>query len=576
METSFTINQGCNLEEEHNVRCKENSCLDRFQKRHAFRLWHILLFLVVVVAMIVLLGLLSPGVLERKKTTVTNDASAQEQPTASPTEDKSSERVSEPTEPAATSQPQNTTARIPITEATTAQPQSTTAEIPSTEGPDLDCGVVIVGGGAGGLLLAYMLLVKKVEASVCIFEKETRLGGKIYDHFFPEAPDVSVGLGELLALGHNTDERRVWQGLLQFPGLNPWVRKLTRVEARGVFANDFDELKQEAFPTLNRSDTVEMMAEDVIKANSSLYSTAGDFLSDYLSPEGRELLEDTYGLKYRLYEVNPESYKKYLADKLLDEKSSLGDRRPAKGLSELIELLKTKVNRLSGSIYFPETVTSVMKEGNKFYLQTTNRTVRANKIVLTVGPAALKDMTGDVVQNITNHAILRSLVSVPAFFGAAVYQNAWWEDIITERKMFISSSNCLGVAMHYGTDNGKGVLQTIANTGSCSDEWGYKLKLSKDIVDREVKRALEYKFQRKIPNALSTVYKYWESGFWYLQKAGTNFSLKEIRDWAKRPLPGSDVFLVGKAFYNFGGWVEDTIKSTNETLVEGWKTELKK
>lgn len=72
METSFTINQGCNLEEEHNVRCKENSCSDRFQKRHAFRLWHILLFLVVVVAIIVLLSLLSPGVLGRKKTTVTN------------------------------------------------------------------------------------------------------------------------------------------------------------------------------------------------------------------------------------------------------------------------------------------------------------------------------------------------------------------------------------------------------------------------------------------------------------------------------------------------------------------------
>ncbi|XP_015780440.1 PREDICTED: uncharacterized protein LOC107358349 [Acropora digitifera] len=147
---------------------------------------------------------------------------------------------------------------------------------------------------------------------------------------------------------------------------------------------------------------------------------------------------------------------------------------------------------------------------------------------------------------------------------------------MSPRDMFISSSNCLGITMPYEkSDNGNGVLQTIANTGSCSDEWGSKLKFSKDVVDREMKRALEYKFQRKIPDALSTVYKYWENGFWYLQKAGTNFSLKEIRDWAKRPLPGSDVFLIGKAFYNFGGWLEDTIRSTNETLVEGWKTELK-
>lgn len=38
-----------------------------------------------------------------------------------------------------------------------------------------------------------MLLDKRLETSVCIFEKEIRLGGKIYDHFFSEAPDVSVG-----------------------------------------------------------------------------------------------------------------------------------------------------------------------------------------------------------------------------------------------------------------------------------------------------------------------------------------------------------------------------------------------
>ena len=47
--------------------------------------------------------------------------------------------------------------------------------------------------GVGGLLLAYMLLEKKIERNVCIFEKENRLGGKIYDHFFSEAPDISVG-----------------------------------------------------------------------------------------------------------------------------------------------------------------------------------------------------------------------------------------------------------------------------------------------------------------------------------------------------------------------------------------------
>ena len=248
--------------------------------------------------------------------------------------------------------------------------------------------------------------------------------------------------------------RLVLEDLLNYYSLWSWNRHLTRVEARGVFADDFEKLEQNAFPTLNRSHTVKQMAQDVANANSSLYSTARAFLSYYLTPEGRELLEDAYGLKYRLYDVNPESYKKYLREKLLDEEHRLYDKRPIKGLSQLIELLKDKVNILKGSIYFPETVTSVMKEGSNFFLQTTNRTVRANKTVLSVGPDSLKDMTGDVIQNITNHKILRSIVSVPAFFAAAVYQNAWWENTIpvktmSPRDMFISSSNCLGITMPY-------------------------------------------------------------------------------------------------------------------------------
>ncbi|XP_044172031.1 uncharacterized protein LOC114947015 [Acropora millepora] len=548
---SFAIEEASEFEkQEHYVTVGEKSCSGRLQRKYSFRLWHILLFLFVVAAIIVLVSLLSRGVLRGKKAAASNDGK--------------------------------------------------TAKILSTKRPDVECGVVIVGGGVGGLLLAYMLLEKKIERNVCIFEKENRLGGKIYDHFFSEAPDISVGLGQLLVLGNNVDERRVLEDLLNYYCLLAWERSLTRVEARGVFADNFDKLQPIAFSALNRSDTVKQMAQDVTKANSSLYSTAGDFLSDYLSPEGRELLGDAYCLNYRLYDVNPESYKKYLREKRLDEEDRGLDKRPEKGLSKLIELLKEKVNNLKGYIYFPETVTSVMKKGSKFFLQTTNRTVKANKTVLTVGPAALKDMTGDVMENITNHKILRSIVSVPAFFGAAVYENAWWEDSIAVKKMseknmfissgyclgitmpyeyyiidfqcyaayfkfpaffgaavyqnacwentillktmsprdmFISSSNCLGITMpyeqvfiqrrtnnsdkmilsshfHRKSDNGNGTLQTIANTGSCSDEWGSKLKISTDVIDREMKRALEYKFQRNIPDALSTVYKYWENGFW--------------------------------------------------------------
>lgn len=63
--------------------------------------------------------------------------------------------------------------------------------------------------------------------------------------------------------------------------------------------------------------------------------------------------------------------------------------------------------------------------------------------------------------------------------------------------------------------NGSAVLHTIANNGGCSDKWGELLKISAKEVDKELKRALKYKFQREdVPDPLETKYKYWDEGFW--------------------------------------------------------------
>ena len=47
--------------------------------------------------------------------------------------------------------------------------------------------------GISGLLTAYALLKNSKEAHVCILEKENRLGGKIFDHRFADAPNVTIG-----------------------------------------------------------------------------------------------------------------------------------------------------------------------------------------------------------------------------------------------------------------------------------------------------------------------------------------------------------------------------------------------
>lgn len=234
-----------------------------------------------------------------------------------------------------------------------------------------------------------------------------------------------------------------------------WETKLSRVEARGIYADTFDSLKKDAFPSLSNhtlisNDTLDSVMTHVISKNASDFTTAGTFLSGYLSPEGAKLMEDAYGFKGGyMEEINPESYKTYLRGLKTVQDGSHENSRPYRGMSDIIDNLKLKVQNMKGKIYHQETVTSISKKGDKFVLLTTNLTVQANKTVLTVGPAALKKMTGDIIQNISSHEFFTSIVSVPAFFGAAVYPRAWWNDYLKELEMFISSSDCLGITMPY-------------------------------------------------------------------------------------------------------------------------------
>ena len=244
-----------------------------------------------------------------------------------------------------------------------------------------------------------------------------------------------------------------------------WLPKTKRVEVRGQYANSFDELKLKAFPTLR--DRAPLNNKTLMKTAAFIYnnqrnftqfSTAETFLSYELSPEGTKLMAEKFGFKGDYMQaINPMSYRTYL-EKEHHATSSETNRPPnSTGMSEIVKELKKKVESGGGKISTDETVASIKKEGDIFLLQTTKSTVKANKTVITVGPAALKKIEGDVIQNITGHQIFESIVGVPAFYGAAVYDKPWWNDTVATQKnnslqpleKFISSSDCLGITMPY-------------------------------------------------------------------------------------------------------------------------------
>ena len=225
------------------------------------------------------------------------------------------------------------------------------------------------------------------------------------------------------------------------------------IKSRGILADSCDDLKGRAFPSSKQGKTCEKMVElvtkDVPEANVSRFATAGTYLSHYLTPEGAELISEYYGVKSDyLHFISPESYKEFLLRR--QNQVARGDiERPHGGMSALITALLKLVKDQGGLVYTGNKVVSINQKGDNFTLRTTNQTVLANKVVIATPPASLAKIEGNVTDTVTQHPIFKSIVSVPAFKGAAVYKKAWWNDTLQYPQQFTSYSECLGITMPY-------------------------------------------------------------------------------------------------------------------------------
>src|SRR5690349_14762683 len=111
----------------------------------------------------------------------------------------------------------------------------------------IDCDVVILGGGPGGLHTAYRL-GPQLGNRVCLFEKEDRLGGRIYDVSRVAGGPV-YGTGALRIMESQDVVFKLADELgIQYEAA-PFKDDL--INARGFFAFDSDTLNQEAYPKVD-------------------------------------------------------------------------------------------------------------------------------------------------------------------------------------------------------------------------------------------------------------------------------------------------------------------------------------
>ena len=108
---------------------------------------------------------------------------------------------------------------------------------------EVKCDVAIIGGGPGGLYSAYRLGAQ-LGSGVCLFEKNNRLGGRIYDVKGPGGAVFGTGAMRIM------ETQSIVFSLADELGMEyeaaPWRDDL--ISARGYFSFDSTAMNQMAYP----------------------------------------------------------------------------------------------------------------------------------------------------------------------------------------------------------------------------------------------------------------------------------------------------------------------------------------
>jgi len=71
---------------------------------------------------------------------------------------------------------------------------------------------------------------------------------------------------------------------------------------------------------------------------------------------------------------------------------------------------------------------------------------------------------------------------------------------------------CMFYSRGYGL-NGTAVMHTVYVDGACAETWRDVAQLKTDYIDFEIHKALEAKYEVKVPEPIDTEYQYWESAW---------------------------------------------------------------
>jgi monoamine oxidase len=448
----------------------------------------------------------------------------------------------------------------------------------------INCKVVVIGGGVGGLHTAYQLSKQPQDGdavNVCLFEKESRLGGRVFDVIHDdEHPDMVYGLGALRVMEGQENIIALARELDITLVRTPYQNDL--INARGRFVFSSDELLK-AYPSLSTgfmNDSgfgTELAFHSLLLANRFLGKNYFDFRSfarDVLTPEGFEFLRDVTRLRGEY--IRAADVGAYFSYYLEEERQCCVPSYPIGGMSQFVSRMAERAQVNGARITLSAPVLKIDKQAGEFPYQviTANFVANAQHVVIATDASSLNHIEGFITKSITTQPQFQDIIGIKVVVINQKWPKSWWIDSGYDGKIINrawTTEHCLNFIEIPQDDYAarQHVTRSVySDDPACNEYWENTLaKGGIKAVEREIYQGLKHLFPRaNIPKVDRTIIKIWPVGWHWLQ-GGTSFSTDDITDWAVKPLDNEEVSLVGESYFiSRSGWIDGAVRSSQNVL----------
>lgn len=453
---------------------------------------------------------------------------------------------------------------------------------------NVDCDVVIVGGGAGGLHTAFRLGAT-LGKGVCLVEKEPQLGGRIRDIALDGAlggPGVGTGARRVMETQDVLFALATELGLkLETP---PGAVDLIEARSKFAFAKDdfvplYPNLPDPDPMTDRESALYDLLRKGPERKNAAQYGDFRDYIRKVAGFDGYEFLRDMSRFRADFeYPLDARGYLDYL-DEEWDVCCTAS--YPQGGMSSFIRGMEAKATASGVRIFKSSQVSEIRKDGAGYQVTAGTRAFKAPKLVIGISPYWLNQVQGDVAERIRQQAQFKQLVGVRVVTITQFWTDAWWTQV---KNAGLMKDNLVWRA--WTTDHCVNFVEipqepwaaALKVTRSVYDDdircvqlWEELIAQGPEKVEAEIQRGLSFLFNKNgvstpmmltIPSPVKTYAKVWPDA-WHWLGAGATFTNAQIFKWAAEPLPGEQVALVGEAYNpQRSGWSDAAYKSSINLL----------